>query len=204
MGAELFQRRAVQRSLSLNRPSTWFLWQAHRIRPGARVLDVACGEGRHSLAAGALGATVLGIDRDGTRLKLAREQAAAAELSIEWRELDLEGGWPELGSFDAVLVFNYLDRASMPRILRLLSPGGLLIMETFLEAQRDAGWGPTSEKHLLRSGELARLVVPLKVIHGREALETVDSSRWRAVASIVARNSKRSEVRSERGGRPAL
>ena len=26
---------------------------------------------------------------------------------------------------------------------------------------------------------------------GREAIETVDSSRWRAVASIVARNSKR-------------
>ena len=191
MGAELLQRRALQRSFPLSRPSTWFLWQAHRIRPGARVLDVACGEGRHSLAAAALGASAVGVDRDVTRLVLARERAAAAGLSIEWRELDLEGAWPELGSFDAVLVFNYLDRASMPRILRLVSPGGLLIMETFLEAQRDAGWGPTSEKHLLRPGELARLVVPLKVVHGREALETVDSSRWRAVASIVARNSKR-------------
>jgi SAM-dependent methyltransferase len=134
---------------------------------------------------------VTGIDRDVTRLGLARERATAARLSIEWRELDLESAWPELGNFDALLVFNYLDRASMPRILRLLSPGGLLIMETFLEAQRDAGWGPTSENHLLRPGELARLVFPLKVVHGREALETVDSSRWRAVASIVARNSKR-------------
>jgi 2-polyprenyl-3-methyl-5-hydroxy-6-metoxy-1,4-benzoquinol methylase len=191
MGAELVHRRPLQRSLSLSRPSSWFLWQAHWLRPGGRVLDVACGEGRHSLAAAALGAAVVGVDRDGTALALARERAAAGELSIEWRELDLEATWPELGSFDAVLVFNYLDRASMPRILRLLSPGGLLIMETFLEAQRDAGWGPTSEKHLLRPGELARLVVPLKVIHGREALETVDSSRWRAVASIVARNSKR-------------
>jgi 2-polyprenyl-3-methyl-5-hydroxy-6-metoxy-1,4-benzoquinol methylase len=150
------------------------------------VLDLACGEGRHSLAAAALGAAVTGIDRDVTRLALARERAAAARLSIEWRELDLQGAWPELGSFDAVLVFNYLDRTSMPRILRLLSPAGLLIMETSLEAQRDAGWGPTSEEHLLRPGELARLVFPLKVVHGREALETVDSSRWRAVASIVA------------------
>jgi SAM-dependent methyltransferase len=122
---------------------------------------------------------------------LARQRAAAARLSIDWRELDLERAWPELGSFDAILVFNYLDRASMPRILRLLSPGGLLIMETFLEAQRDAGWGPTSEKHLLRPGELARLVFPLEVVQGREALETVDSSRWQALASIVARNSKR-------------
>jgi 2-polyprenyl-3-methyl-5-hydroxy-6-metoxy-1,4-benzoquinol methylase len=151
---------------------------------------MACGEGRHSLAAASLGAAVIGIDRDGKRLALARERGAEAGLSIEWLQLDLEGAWPDLGSFDAVLVFNYLDRASMPRILRLLSPGGLLIMETFLEAQLDAGWGPTSEKHLLRPGELAGLVAPLTVVHGREAIETVDSSRWRAVASIVGRNSK--------------
>jgi 2-polyprenyl-3-methyl-5-hydroxy-6-metoxy-1,4-benzoquinol methylase len=175
----------------VSRPSTWFLWHAHVIRPGARVLDLACGQGRHSLVAAALGAKVVAVDRDADKLAIARERAAAADLTVDWREADLEGPWPEFGSFDAVLVFNYLDRASMPRILRLLSPGGLLIMETFLEAQRDAGWGPTSKEHLLRPGELARLVVPLTIIHGREALETVDSSRWRAVASIVARNSKR-------------
>jgi tellurite methyltransferase len=105
---------------------------------------------------------------------------------VQWMELDLEGEWPELGVFDAVLVFNYLDRAKMPRILQLVAPGGLLIMETFLEAQREAGWGPTSSAHLLRPGELARLVAPLRVVHGREALETVDAEHWRAVASVVA------------------
>jgi 2-polyprenyl-3-methyl-5-hydroxy-6-metoxy-1,4-benzoquinol methylase len=153
-------------------------------------LDLACGDGRHAIAAAELGARVVGVDRDKPTLARARERAAEAGLSIEWLEVDLEGAWPELGAFDAVLVFNYLDRASMPRILRLVSPGGLLIMETFLEAQLDAGWGPTSEEHLLRPGELASLVAPLKVLYGREAIETVDSSRWRAVASIVARNSK--------------
>lgn len=79
----------------------------------------------------------------------------------------------------------------MPRILRLVAPGGLLILETFLDAQLESGWGPTSENHLLRPGELGRLVAPFTVVHGREALETVDAGRWRAVASIVARNSKR-------------
>jgi len=105
---------------------------------------------------------------------------------VQWLELDLEGEWPALGVFDAVLVFNYLDRANMPRILQLVAPGGLLIMETFLEAQREAGWGPTSSAHLLRPGELARLVAPLTVLHGREALETVDPEHWRAIASVVA------------------
>jgi tellurite methyltransferase len=150
------------------------------------VIDLACGEGRHSLAAAKLGAKVLAVDRDPLKLASLRQQAADAGFALDVRELDLEGEWPELGSFDAVLVFNYLDRASMPRILRLVAPGGLLMMETFLEAQREAGWGPTSERHLLRPGELARLVVPLTVVHGREALEAVDSGRWRAVASVIA------------------
>jgi 2-polyprenyl-3-methyl-5-hydroxy-6-metoxy-1,4-benzoquinol methylase len=156
-----------------------------------RVLDVACGEGRHSLAAAALGAEVVAVDRDGAKLAAARDRADAARLSIDWREMDLEREWPELGSFDAVMVFNYLDRASMPRILGLVAPGGRLMMETFLEAQRESGWGPTSERHLLRPGELARLVAPFTVLHGREVFETVDSGRWRAVASVVAVRSKK-------------
>jgi tellurite methyltransferase len=138
------------------------------------------------VGAAALGASVLGIDRDAAKLKVARERADAAQLPIQWIALDLEQEWPGLGVFDAVLVFNYLDRAGMPQILQLVAPGGLLIMETFLDAQRDAGWGPTSERHLLRPGELPRLVAPLKVVCGREALESIDSERWRAIASIVA------------------
>jgi 2-polyprenyl-3-methyl-5-hydroxy-6-metoxy-1,4-benzoquinol methylase len=155
------------------------------------VLDLACGKGRHSLAAANLGAKVVAIDRDPLKLASLRQQAEDGGFSIDVRELNLEGEWPELGTFDAVLVFNYLDRASMPRILRLVAPGGLLMMETFLEAQRQAGWGPTSESHLLRPGELARLVAPLTVVHGREAVEVVDAARWRAVASVIAVRSKK-------------
>ena len=171
----------------LARPSTWFLWHAHRIRPGTRVLDLACGEGRHTVASGELGAEVVAVDRDETRMATARELAAARDLTVDWRVVDLEGPWPELGDFDAVLVFNYLDRARMPEVLDLVRPGGLLIMESFLTGQRELGWGPTSEEHLLRPGELTGLVAPLKVLHGREVLEPIDAERWRAVASVVAR-----------------
>jgi len=185
MSRELLQRSTLQRTPGV-RPSSWFLWHAHRIGPGDRVLDLACGEGRHSLAAAARGARVVAIDSDPVKLSLARQRAASADLTIDWRELDLEEEWPELEPFDAVLVFNYLDRANMPDILRLVAPGGLLFMETFLEAQREAGWGPTSAAHLLRPGELARLVAPLRVVHGREVIEPLDTDRWRAVASVVA------------------
>jgi len=151
-----------------------------------RVLDLACGEGRHSVAAAMLGAEVVGVDRDEARLTTARELAETLELTVDWRVADLEAPWPELGRFDAVLVFNYLDRARMPEIRDLVAPRGLLMMESFLTGQRELGWGPASEDHLLRRGELAHLAAPLRLLHGREALEPVDAERWRAVASVVA------------------
>jgi 2-polyprenyl-3-methyl-5-hydroxy-6-metoxy-1,4-benzoquinol methylase len=151
-----------------------------------RVLDLACGEGRHSLAAAARGARVTAVDREQSRLAAARERAEAQGLSVEWVAADLDEPWPDLGCFDAVLVFNYLDRAKMPRIIELIEPGGLLMMETFLSTQRELGWGPTSGDHLLEPGELARLVDPLTIVHGREVIEAVDPERWRAVTSVLA------------------
>ena len=171
----------------LTLPSTWFSWHDYLLRPGMRVLDVACGDGRHSLAAAARGARVVAVDRDGGALERGKSAAAARGLEVEWRQLDLEADWPSLAAFDAVLVFNYLDRRRMPDIRRALAPGGTLIMETFLVAQRDLGWGPSDDAHLLARGELARLVSPMEVLHGREVLEPVDVERWRAVASVVAR-----------------
>jgi SAM-dependent methyltransferase len=140
-----------------------------------RVLDLACGEGRHSLPAAMLGAKVVAVDRDETRLATARELTAERGLGVEWRVVDLEGPWPELGAFDAVLVFNYLDRARMPEVVDLVAAGGLLMMESFLTGQRELGWGPTSEDHLLRPGELSGLVSPLTIVQGREVLEPVDA-----------------------------
>jgi ubiquinone/menaquinone biosynthesis C-methylase UbiE len=93
----------------ITRPSTWFLWHGHRIGPGSRVLDLACGEGRHSLAAAARGGRVSALDRDEVRLAAARERAEAQGLTVDWITTDLEDEpWPVLGSFEAYLVLNYL------------------------------------------------------------------------------------------------
>ncbi|HEY8256959.1 MAG TPA: class I SAM-dependent methyltransferase [Gemmatimonadales bacterium] len=152
------------------------------------MLDLACGDGRHALAAAAAGASVVGVDRDEEQLARANGLAERKGLVVDWRMVDLEGSWPDFGAFDAVLMFNYLDRTRLPQIRELIAPGGLLMIETFLAAQRDLGWGPVSEHHLLLPGELARLVRPFRVLHGREVLEPVDAERWRAVASVLARN----------------
>lgn len=153
------------------------------------MLDVACGTGRHSLACAALGAEVTGLDRDPSRLDVARVEARERNLKVTWLEWDLATGPPPLGTFDILLMFNYLDRAGMPALLEFLRPGGLLMMETFLEDQRAFDWGPTSEAHLLRRGELPLLVQPLEILHGREAIEPLGGVQMSAVASILARKS---------------
>jgi 2-polyprenyl-3-methyl-5-hydroxy-6-metoxy-1,4-benzoquinol methylase len=172
------------------RPSYWFTWHASWFRSGLRVLDVACGAGRHALAAAKLGASVVAVDRDRDQLKDARAEADRLGLKIQWVEADLEQPWPDLGRFDAVLVFNYLDRPRMSRIVEAVAPGGFLMMETFLEIQRQLGWGPQSQAHLLEFGEIAKLVTPLAVVHGREAFEPADNAQWAAVASVLAKRSK--------------
>lgn len=171
---------------AIARPSTWFEWQAHRIAPGMRVLDLACGTGRHAIAAARLGAVVTAVDRDEARLDLARRAAEEARVQVDWRAGDLEASWPDWGVFDAVLLFNYLDRPRLPLVLDTVAPGGILLMETFRTAQRAEGWGPTRDEHLLQPFELRRLIAPLEVLHGREAIEPTADGRWRHVASICA------------------
>jgi SAM-dependent methyltransferase len=151
-----------------------------------RVLDLACGEGRHALAVAQWGGNVTAVDQNDSKLESGREAASRLGVDIDWQCADLTGPWPPFGVFDAVLVFNYLDRARIPDILNCVAPRGLLLMETYLEWQRALGWGPTRDEHLLAPGELARLTAPLEILHGREVFEPASDNRIRAVASVVA------------------
>lgn len=134
-----------------------------------------------------LGAEVTAVDRDPSALAVGREAARSLGLSVSWLEWNLEQELP-LGTFDVLLVFNYLDRLRLPRLLEFLRPGGLLLMETFLEDQREFEWGPTDAAHLLKRGELPTLLTPsMTVVHGREVLEPVGGVKWSAIASVVAK-----------------
>jgi len=125
------------------------------------------------------------IDVDGEALALARAEARRRRLEVSWVRADLAAMTIPPKTFDAALVFNYLDRGRMPAIRDAVRPGGLLFYETFLVWQRAYGWGPTRDEHLLKPGELVELVAPFEVVHSREVLEVVDD-RPHAVASVVA------------------
>ena len=145
-------------------PSDWVRRWGHLIpdRPGsARVLDLACGYGRHSRWLMRQGHQVTALDRDAEAL------ASLAELAPWVRTLraDLENGpWPLAGrEFEAVVVTHYLWRPLWPDLLASLAPGGLLIYETFAHGQASVG-RPARADFLLQPGELLRLCADLRVI----------------------------------------
>ena len=107
------------------------------LEPGAAVLDLPCGVGRHSLALARQGFRVTGVDRTAGYLQTARERAAAQDLAVEWLQADMrEFMRPE--GFDAVInlftSFGYFedpgeDRRVAENFFRCLKPGGALVME---------------------------------------------------------------------------
>jgi ubiquinone/menaquinone biosynthesis C-methylase UbiE len=107
------------------------------IEPGAKVLDLCCGPGRHSLELAHRGYHMTGVDRTDAYLKQAREKAEAGGLSIEFVQDDMRL-FCRPDSFDAVLnlftSFGYFeDPAENQHVLanayRSLKMGGRLIME---------------------------------------------------------------------------
>lgn len=169
----------------MGRPSSWFLWHRQIFQPGMRVLDLACGSGKHALAAATSGCNVTAIDLDSERLKEAQEYAASQSIDIEWLREDLKVYSPPADSFDVVMVFNYLDRSRIERWIGAVKKNGFLMYETFLGSQRDQEWGPTSPDHLLEPWELHGLANPLEVVHYREVLE-MRGEKLAAVASLLA------------------
>jgi SAM-dependent methyltransferase len=116
---------------------------------GARVLDVACGSGRHVRWFAERGARVTALDRDAAALDALR--GVAAEIVAA----DIEAGpWPLVERhFDAVVVTNYLWRALLPTLVASVDAGGVLIYETFARGNEAFG-RPSNPDFLLAPGEL--------------------------------------------------
>jgi SAM-dependent methyltransferase len=104
-----------------------------RPRGGERVLDLACGSGRHSLELVRHGFSVVGVDISSELIEIAKGEAASLQLEAEFIEADLR----ELefaAEFDIVLNLNdgaigYLEsdeenHRTFEVISRALKPGG--------------------------------------------------------------------------------
>lgn len=165
-------------------PSDWVRRWAQLIpdRPGgARVLDLACGHGRHTRWLVRQGCHVTAVDRDAAALQTL---ASLAPL-VRTMEADIENSpWPLPGqTFDAIVVTNYLWRPLWPHILASLGAGGLLIYETFTHGNATVG-KPSRPEFLLQTGELLRACAPLRTVAFEEGFLTGPDRFVQRIAAV--------------------
>jgi tellurite methyltransferase len=137
---------------------------AAALAPGARVLDLGCGEGRNAFFLAGRGCDVTAVDISASAIVKLAALAGEAGIAIDTAVADIADYEPR-GPFDLVMahgVIDYLDNAVWRRLLERVkehtAPGGfnaytcMLFTDEYptLPELADAGF-----KHSLAQGELA-------------------------------------------------
>jgi len=119
---------------------------------GARILDLACGHGRHAILLATRGFDVTGYDLSEVFLERARADAEVQGAAVRW----VQGDMRELcfdGEFDAVIniftAFGYFvdpedDMKTLRGIRAALKPGGRFLLETLHRDGLPARFQPQS------------------------------------------------------------
>lgn len=106
------------------------------VSPGAKLLDVGCGYGRHAMELAARGYHVVGLDLSTPLLVRGGEEAHRRGLTINFirgdmREIDFEGQFD--GAYCLFSTFGYFDdetnKKTAGNIARALRPGGRCVFE---------------------------------------------------------------------------
>lgn len=118
---------------------TQFAIHALDLQPHHNVLDLCCGQGRHSVALAKTGLSVTGVDLSEEMLAIARSTADEAGVPLTIRQADMRHLPDDLKDrFDAVInmfsSFGYLeseedDQQVLHQIAKVLKPGGKLLMD---------------------------------------------------------------------------
>lgn len=136
-----FWNRAMPSALTLMEVD--FLEKALAPPPGASLLDIPCGSGRHSVELARRGYRMTGIDLSADFLKAARARAAEDHFQVDLRQADMRRSGLDADAFDGAFCFGnsfpYLDRpgavAFLAALSRAIRPGGRLVIDTGCAAE---------------------------------------------------------------------
>ena len=156
-----FRRGALGATPERTAAEVDFIERVLALPPGAAILDLACGHGRHAVELARRSYRVTGLDLSPQHLTLARQAAADAGVEVEWLEADMRDVPP--GPFDAVInmftAFGYLesdadDQTVLDGVGRALRPGGRFLIdihsrEHFVRDFRSHVWYPLGDGSLV-------------------------------------------------------
>ena len=104
-----------------------------KLQPGWRVLDVACGAGRHARAFVDAGACCFGLDLSATLLRVARKVTTAPLIRADMRQLPVRPASMDL-TVNLFTSFGYFDRdaehrAALEEMIGTVRPGGWFVID---------------------------------------------------------------------------
>ena len=137
-------------STGIDSPTTDLLWRLLDLKPGMRVLDLACGHGSLANQLAARGCLVTGLDSSSVFLDRARADAAAAGVDVDYLIGDMRD-LPWRDHFDRVVnwstAFGYFDdeanRGVLAQISTVLRSEGRLAMDLNNLVARLGGFQPS-------------------------------------------------------------
>lgn len=130
---KIWNERYQMKSSQALEPEPFLMDHLSHLKPGS-VLDIACGDGRHSIFLAQKGFDVTGLDFSKIALGRLRKVADTKKLNIETIEMDLSTneGFSSLKKFDNLIVIHFkLSDLLLDQIPNLLNPGGLFLYYTF-------------------------------------------------------------------------
>jgi ubiquinone/menaquinone biosynthesis C-methylase UbiE len=165
-----------------------FAIKAIGAKKGWRILDIACGPGRHSIEFARKGMAITGLDFCKPYLNEARANAKTLKLDIKFVHGDMRK-MPFDSEFDAAICmftsFGYFDEAGNMRVLKsiakALKPGGKLLLDIM---SRDAAaalppreWQCENETFELEEREFdhRRGIITNRIIYMRPGEKPVES-----------------------------
>lgn len=111
--------------------------QLLNLPPGAQILDLCCGHGRHAIPLAERGYQVTGLDLSEIFLAHARQAATERGVQVKWVQGDMRH-FPFDAEFDAVVnlftAFGYFedeeeDLEVLRQVQRVLRPGGKFLLD---------------------------------------------------------------------------
>ena len=166
------QRFATDEYIFGREPNRFLVAQRQHFSPGARVLDVATGEGRNAIWLAEQGCVVKGIDISPVAIEKARRFAAERNVEVDFAVADVRNWvWPD-AIFDAIVTIFIqfaapAERAAvfegMQRALRL---GGVLVMQGYTPQQLEyRTGGPPQADHMYTEPLLRTAFAGMQILH---------------------------------------
>ncbi len=181
-----WDERFKRKKFAFGKKANPFLRSHITLLPRGRALDLASGEGRNAVFLAQHGFSVKAVDISKIGLRRTRDLAKKKGVSVHTSLGDLDTYQIEKGRYHLITNLYFLNRSLIPKIIRGLRKGGMVIFETYLlEHRRLHTGGPKSPKYFLKPNELLRLFKRLRILFYREGIFE-EGGKKKAIASLIA------------------